>query len=465
MHPAIQLDAIVGDVEHVVAVEIHRRGIFLRRGRRHAEGGVVDGVMEVGDIVVRHDMTLAIDLHGIFAGDQRGKLAPLLPDIIADPAGDAAGIVTAQEDVVGDVIILRPGPVVAHHPADIAGAAVDQGEAVGADDILDAQHEGDIGVLHRDAVDIRVVGSFQIEQRVIVGAVEHHLAVARRLDDDGLVGCAAGGQVIGAVKRSTIALDALVEAAIDKAAVFIRAGMDQDGIARLHPRREDIVMVAFVGAQIIGRQKPDKVVRPQRALMAVRPHVIYVTAGGRFRHGAGLHGDRLFRPAAIRVVHHEMHVIFRGRFQPQHAAGKTRRHGVIVIIGAELRLGAGDELPAHAEQRQRLLPRRVAGLAVCDIDRRIAVVVAADLPFKAQRLQRGPLDHEFARCHGIGSLCRAARHAQHRRRQKNPHPRLPIFARRLGRFQHLGNIRRPAPPRAARSWPSSEPAPAAAAAS
>ena len=293
MDAAVQLDAVVGDVEHIVAVEIHRGALVLRHRAGIAEGGVVNRVMEIGDVIVRHDMALAIDLHRIFGCQQRREFAVLLPEGITNPAGDAGGIVAAQEDIVGDVVILRFRPVFAHHAADIAGAAIDQGEAVGAGDVLDAQQEADIGVFDVDAVEIIVVGGQQVEEGVIAVAVEHHLAVARRLDDDGFVGRAAGGQVIGTVKRRPIGFHRLVEAAINEALVFIGAGMDQDNVARLDPRREDIVVVAFIGAFIIGGQQTDELVRLQRRFMAEGIDMIDVAAAGGSRHLAGAHGGVL----------------------------------------------------------------------------------------------------------------------------------------------------------------------------
>lgn len=111
-------------------------------------------------------------------------------------------------------------------------ARIDQGDAVGAIDILDPQQEGDIGVLHRDAVEMIAIGGKQVEERVITSPVDYHLAIAGRLDHDGLVRCAAGSEVIGAVKGRAIGLNVLIESAIDKAVVLIDPGMDQDDIVR-----------------------------------------------------------------------------------------------------------------------------------------------------------------------------------------------------------------------------------------
>src|SRR4051812_41412402 len=127
----------------------------------------------------------------------------------------------AEKDIVGDIIILGLGPILAHHPSHIDGAAVDQGEAVGSGDVLDPQQKTDIGVLDGDAVDSIVVGGQNIEERVVIGAVKPHFAVAGCLDHDGFVGRAAGGQVIGAVKGRAVSLDRFVKTAIDKAIVLI----------------------------------------------------------------------------------------------------------------------------------------------------------------------------------------------------------------------------------------------------
>ncbi len=191
--------------------------------------------MPVGDIVVGYHVTLAIYLDRVFRGDG-GRIArefrPYLRAVI--PGQQFVGIVPADEDVVRDVEILGAGPFVLHHPSDILGARMDQGEAAGTGNVFPAQQEGDRRVAHRDAVEVIVVRGHQVEEIEIAVAVEDHLAVARRFDHDRLVGRTAGGEEIGPVERRAIGGRVGVEAGIVSARVFIETGMHQDGIARLH---------------------------------------------------------------------------------------------------------------------------------------------------------------------------------------------------------------------------------------
>src|SRR5690242_9821989 len=98
-----------------------------------------------------------------------------------------------------------------------------------------------------------------------------------------------------------------------------------------------------------------------------------------------------------------MHFVFRAGLEIQDAAGKARRHLVIVIVDASiLRLGSCDELAAHAEKWQRLAPGLLSRLAIGHGHAGVAVVIAADRPVEAQREQGWPFDMEGAWSDGIG---------------------------------------------------------------
>ena len=66
----------------------------------------------------------------------------------------------------------------------------------------------------------------------------------------------------------------------------------------------------------------------------------------------------------------------------------------------ELR-AAVDPLALQPQQRQRLLPSRLALLPVRHLDRGVAVVVAVDEPFEAEIDQRRRIDDEFAGGHTV----------------------------------------------------------------
>ena len=113
-----------------------------------------------------------------------------------------------------------------------------QREAARARDIFDAEQERDIRIPNRDAFEIIVVPTHQVEKILAAVAIEDHFAIARALDDDRFFGRAAGGEVVGAVERSAVGGDGAVEAAIDEAIVLVDAGVDENDVARLHARRK-----------------------------------------------------------------------------------------------------------------------------------------------------------------------------------------------------------------------------------
>ena len=125
------------------------------------------------------------------------------------------------------------GPVFLHHAADVLEAGMGQAESAGADDVLDAQQEGDVGVPHRDAVEVVVIRRHQIEEVVGTVSVEDHLAVTRGLDDDGLLGRAALGEVVRPVERRAVGRHGRIEPAIDESLILVDAGVDENRVSRL----------------------------------------------------------------------------------------------------------------------------------------------------------------------------------------------------------------------------------------
>ena len=70
-------------------------------------------------------------------------------------------------------------------------------------------------------------------------------AVARPFNHDGPFGCAALGQVIGAVEHISHGEISWPRCAIHivKAVARIQTGVDQNGVARLNARRESILVI------------------------------------------------------------------------------------------------------------------------------------------------------------------------------------------------------------------------------
>src|SRR5262245_53711691 len=67
---AIGLDEVVIEQVQVVAVNIDRGSAALRVFFGRAVGGNADGVMKIGDGIAGDNMTWAVNLYGIVAGEQ-----------------------------------------------------------------------------------------------------------------------------------------------------------------------------------------------------------------------------------------------------------------------------------------------------------------------------------------------------------------------------------------------------------
>ena len=79
---------------------------FVRRAIRIAIGGNIDAVVPIRRVVISEDVTLAIDLDRVFRSGLRGKTGELRPDSGRIPTLQLIRIVPANENVVGNVIVL-----------------------------------------------------------------------------------------------------------------------------------------------------------------------------------------------------------------------------------------------------------------------------------------------------------------------------------------------------------------------
>ena len=103
------------------------------------------------------------------------------------PADQAVTVVAAQDDVVGDVEILRAAYCGVTADAHVLDAAVPHREAFAARHVLQPGEESDVGVADRESLENVVVGGHDVEEPVAAVPVENDLAIARRPDDDGLL--------------------------------------------------------------------------------------------------------------------------------------------------------------------------------------------------------------------------------------------------------------------------------------
>ncbi len=238
----------------------------------------------------------------------------------------------ADEHVVGDVEILGAGPLVLHDAPDLLRAGSNQREAAGASDVLPAQQERDARVPNRDALEVVVVRGHQVEDVVVAVAVEDHLAVARALDHDRLVGRAARGEVIRAIEWRAIGSRVRIEPRIVEARVLVDTGVHENRVARLHARRIGDRVIGLIRPQIISTHQAVERRLLHLTFIAGRINVIDVAARSRRRHLARMHRHVLFDGAAraIRIAQHETAFVIGIRLEIEHAAGKHVRRGVVV---------------------------------------------------------------------------------------------------------------------------------------
>ena len=157
----------------------------------------------------------------------------------------------------------------------------------------------------------------------------------------------------------------------------------------------------------------------------------HAAAGGRLRLGARADGRRLDRLSAhpVRILHGQSDFIRGVRREVEHAAGEAVGHGV----GR-----AEDPFAAHAEERQRLRPRRVAGFPVGDVDRRVPIRIARDRPLEAEVDERRGFHDELAGRHGVVGLCRASANCQSGHEQPTERSRGPQHSHDILRIDGWG---------------------------
>ena len=100
------------------------------------------------------------------------------------------------------------------------------------------------------SLEVVVVGGLDVEQVEVAAAVDDHLAVARGLDHDRLLGRAVGGEVIRALERRRRVDGGLV--GVELVAIRVGAGVHQDGVARLHARPSARRGVAGAAVVVVG---------------------------------------------------------------------------------------------------------------------------------------------------------------------------------------------------------------------
>ena len=406
VHAAVDFERVVVKVGQEVVVEIDadraqvphvtgwiRRPALGGRPVRIAVGLDVDAVVKVGDVVVGDDVAGTVDLHR-HIGRHGGRkfLAVLTVEGLphrAGPADHPFGIVAADEDVVGDVEVVRTGIVGPHASTDVLEAAALDGQPFRSNQELCAGENAVLGVPERDPLEVVMVSPAHVEQCEVTVAVEDHLAVARRLDRDRPLRCPVRGEVVRPVERLRAVHDRIGRVLI--AVVFVDTGMNEQRVTRTHARPPGRRVVRPRTRQVVGAQQafkcrlgfcPSETVRVDME----RPPI---TRGHWLRPRAD--GDDLARFAAhaVRISQHELRLVARAGLEIQDAAGKHVRHGDV-----DLPPGL-DALSIEPQQRQPRSPRRLAGLPIRHVNSRRVVGVALDQPLKPEIDQRRRVDDKF----------------------------------------------------------------------
>ena len=94
---------------------------------------MVDSIVEVLDAVVGDHVARAVHLHAVLGEKRLRKTRQVLP-CASDPSHQPRRIVTADEDVVGDVEVTRSAPIGEDAASDVFDPGILQRESDGADD-------------------------------------------------------------------------------------------------------------------------------------------------------------------------------------------------------------------------------------------------------------------------------------------------------------------------------------------
>ena len=274
-------------------------------------------------------------------------------------------------------------------------ATVFHRQADAAGDALHAGLDGNIGIAEGESFEQMPVAAHQVEQHGVAIAVEDDVAVTGSLDGDGLLFGAVGSEVVGAVPRRTAAggVARLYLVAVAVAVVFlVETCMHQKRVAGLHARRRCTAPVAAECCGVISRQQTVIGRLLLRAGMPRRVHMQDAATGRGHRFGARAHlHDALGLPGnAVRIAQYEACFIARVWLQIEHTAGE--HVGRRVVQHRRIQRA----LVLQPQRRQALTPVAVAGFAVVQRHTGVAVVVALDQPFEAQRQQGGGFYYQFA---------------------------------------------------------------------
>ena len=261
--------------------------------------------------------------------------------------------------------------------------------ADGTGHLLAAGQHADVGVADRQPVEDVMARARHVEEHVVAGAVEDHLAIAGGHDRDRPIGGAVERQAERPVERRHLRIDVV------QPLRPVQSGVHDDGVAGLRRPLVHDAPVAEPGA-VVGVQQAGEAGLLFRPLVIGRIDVERAAAREPLRLDArpGAHGHGPLPVDAVGIGEDEAALVLRSGLEPEDAAGEAVRHGVVEMLAPPV-----DLFPADPHQRQRGAPGVVANGAERHVDRCVAVGVAVDGPLEAEAVERGVLDDEPAgRC-------------------------------------------------------------------
>src|SRR5690606_29444578 len=133
--------------------------------------------------------------------------------------------------------VFGAGPFPMNAAADVFDAGAAECESGGSGYAFAAQEEGRTSIPYRDALEIVMIGTHEVEQDSVAATVEHNLAVAGGDNRDRLICCSVGEKVVRAIESSRQTRLFWRAIPIEMRIVLVDAGMDQNGVSRPYARR------------------------------------------------------------------------------------------------------------------------------------------------------------------------------------------------------------------------------------
>src|SRR5262245_30857174 len=383
MYAAVGFNKIVNHYEDVIVVDVYRHSLLILRFGRRAIRADINAVVEVSDVVVTDDVPLPVYFDPIIRLKRRGLIFAEIR-----PADQPVPIITTEQNIVRDVEILRAGILGRDADVDVLHPAVPHYEPATPKHVFQAGVKSDRRVANGDALEVVVIRRHHVEEPEVPGAIEDHFAIASGFDDDGFLRRPVARQHIRAIERYAVRRHVI------RPVGLVESRVNEDHIARLDGAFVDHLPIACAWP-VVSLFKTFERGLLFRSVVIWRINVKCATALIDFRRAARFYRYLLNRlpDNAVRIRHREAAFITGLFFQIDNAAREHARRPVFQELPRPY-----DLLVADPQQWQRFAPRRLSDLSVLDGHRRVAVVVAFDLPLESEVDQGRRLYDEITRC-------------------------------------------------------------------